>query len=96
MEEYDYYPQKPELVEKKVNNGAGKAIFSLLLFVMASCSLTQRSTAARSCRAVLLLHSLAVCAARSVCSCLCATQRRARPAPRAARPPPLLTALGYP
>ena len=35
MEEYDYYPQKPELVEKKVNNGAGKAIFSLLLFVMA-------------------------------------------------------------
>lgn len=35
MEDYDYYPQKPELVEKKVNKGIGKSIFSLLLFVMA-------------------------------------------------------------
>jgi len=35
MEEYDYYPQKPELVEKKINKGIGKTIFSILLFIMA-------------------------------------------------------------
>jgi stage IV sporulation protein FB len=35
MEELDYYPQKPELVEKKSTKGAGKTIFSILLFVLA-------------------------------------------------------------
>jgi len=35
MEEYDYYPQKPELIEKKINKGIGKTIFSILLFIMA-------------------------------------------------------------
>lgn len=35
MEEYDYYPQKPELIEKKNNKGIGKTIFSILLFIMA-------------------------------------------------------------
>ena len=35
MEEYEYYPQKPELIEKKINKGIGKTIFSILLFIMA-------------------------------------------------------------
>lgn len=35
MEDYDYYPHKPDLVEKKSNKGVSKSIFSLLLFIMA-------------------------------------------------------------
>jgi stage IV sporulation protein FB len=34
MEEFDFYPPKPELVEKKSRGGASRSIFSLLLFVL--------------------------------------------------------------
>ena len=35
MEEYDFYPPKPELVEEKPKSGISLTIFSLVLFVMA-------------------------------------------------------------
>jgi len=34
MEEFDFYPQKPELIEQKPKSGLSLTIFSLVLFVM--------------------------------------------------------------
>lgn len=35
MEDFDFYPQKPELIETESKGGAGRTIFSLLMFVLA-------------------------------------------------------------
>lgn len=35
MEEFDFYPQKPELIETQSKGGAGRTIFSLLVLVLA-------------------------------------------------------------
>lgn len=33
MEEFDFYPQKPELIESQTKGGLGRTVFTLLLFV---------------------------------------------------------------
>lgn len=35
MEEFDFYPQKPELIEHEVKGGLASTVFSMVLFVMA-------------------------------------------------------------
>lgn len=35
MEDFDFYPQKPELIETQSKGGAGRTIFSLLILVLA-------------------------------------------------------------
>ena len=34
MEEHDFYPQKPDLVEKKTEKNVKKTIFSIILFIL--------------------------------------------------------------